>query len=87
MLTSKSGGSEEVLSGETFLLCVSRWEDKVSSRSVAKATFFEKQNLPFPQKVSRSQLAALTTMNVLKKPKDTIPGCLKLFTDLCIRAG
>ena len=87
MLTSKSRGSEEVVFGETCLLCLSRWEDKGSSRSVAKVTFSEKQNLPFPQKVSHSQLAALTMVNVLKKPRDTIPGCLKLLTDLHTHAG
>jgi len=85
MLTGKSRGSEEVLFGETHLLCLSRWEDKGSL--VAKATFSQKQDLHFLQEVSRSQLAALTMVNVLKKPRDTIPGCLKLLTDLHTHAA
>uniref|UniRef100_A0A8D2MAM0 Multifunctional ROCO family signaling regulator 1 n=1 Tax=Zonotrichia albicollis TaxID=44394 RepID=A0A8D2MAM0_ZONAL len=61
--------------GKIYLLCLRRWEDKESSRFVPKPTFYEKQNLPFPRNyLSHSLLAALTVVNVLKKPRETIPG-------------
>lgn len=86
MLTNKSRGSEEVLFGETCLLCLSRWEDQGSSRSVAKATFPEKQNLPFPQKISLSQLAAFNCDECVEEDKRHHPWLFEVthgFAHLC----